>query len=314
MTTTERPAQLAVLPDPSGLLAAIMSQPDDDTVRLAFADWLDEQDVVNMPCPTCSPYADDPCPRCDGKKTVWKHRSEWGESWGKQHFGGSDPCHECSGTGKFPPGYHPQRDPASGRHEGGWTNCQTCWRSGTPGVITDTTNNLRAEYIRLFISNNRNPSDVPIEDLRRCNALYPLVFGRYGFKTGVAEPGMGRGFIYNVETSWDWWAQNGDKLREQEWVPRVKLPEVPNLNPVMSDQTNEEMQTFVIRCACTVAGKNFSSEVEITRISLEACREFGANGIPEVVNAAREKLTEAMRPERVLAARYPGTVFTFARM
>lgn len=24
------------------------------------------------------------------------------------------------------PGHHPERDPASGRHEGGWTNCKTC--------------------------------------------------------------------------------------------------------------------------------------------------------------------------------------------
>ena len=35
--------QLAVLPDPSGLLAAVMANPDSDFERLLYADWLDEQ-------------------------------------------------------------------------------------------------------------------------------------------------------------------------------------------------------------------------------------------------------------------------------
>lgn len=36
------------------------------------------------------------------------------------------------------PGYHPERDPASGRHEGGWTNCKRCYgvRLGRPGIIS----------------------------------------------------------------------------------------------------------------------------------------------------------------------------------
>jgi uncharacterized protein (TIGR02996 family) len=46
MTATEsdrRLGQLAVLPDPSGLLAAIMLSPESDTERLLYADWLDEE-------------------------------------------------------------------------------------------------------------------------------------------------------------------------------------------------------------------------------------------------------------------------------
>jgi hypothetical protein len=31
-------------------------------------------------------------------------------------------------------GYHPERDPASGRHEGDWTNCKTCNGGGREGV------------------------------------------------------------------------------------------------------------------------------------------------------------------------------------
>jgi uncharacterized protein (TIGR02996 family) len=46
MTATEsdrRLGQLAVLPDPSGLLAGILSAPEEDTPRLLYADWLDEE-------------------------------------------------------------------------------------------------------------------------------------------------------------------------------------------------------------------------------------------------------------------------------
>ncbi len=48
MTTSLPPAlvQLAVLPDPSGLLAAIMANPAEDDPRLRYADYLDENAVV----------------------------------------------------------------------------------------------------------------------------------------------------------------------------------------------------------------------------------------------------------------------------
>lgn len=45
------------------------------------------------------------------------------------------PCPRCSphlGHSGGVPGYHPERDPASGRHEGGWTNCKACNANGNP--------------------------------------------------------------------------------------------------------------------------------------------------------------------------------------
>jgi hypothetical protein len=66
-----------------------------DPDRLAvLADSLEEAGLSpeeESPCPTCRPYHNDP-------------RNPWGVG----------------------PGYHPERDPASGRHEGAWTNCKTC--------------------------------------------------------------------------------------------------------------------------------------------------------------------------------------------
>lgn len=124
--------------------AAYDERTEDGTLDLfrlhLVADALEDAGVsdVESPCPTCSPYADDPCPRrCSvlpnpvglrGKSLRWKQGAGW-------HL-----CPDCRGTGKFPPGYHPERDPASGRHEGGWTNCKTCNGGGNrsavrPGVV-----------------------------------------------------------------------------------------------------------------------------------------------------------------------------------
>lgn len=89
-------------------------------------------DQVEQPCPRCSLYADDPCPRCNGA------------GYGKAPRPISNPtCTACNGTGKFPPGYHPECDPASGRHEGGWTNCQRCHMKGVVRVTHPLLTSLR---------------------------------------------------------------------------------------------------------------------------------------------------------------------------
>lgn len=138
--------------DELALLRAIREQPDDDALRLAYADYLDGLDTVSVPCPTCGPYRDDPCPYCNGQKhvTIFKGPGATNPNW--------KDCDTCGGTGKFPVGYHPERDPASGRQEGGWTNCKTCNGGGkpsTPGVQYDTSNRDRAELIRVQCERHR---------------------------------------------------------------------------------------------------------------------------------------------------------------
>jgi uncharacterized protein (TIGR02996 family) len=101
-------------------LAKIIAAPDDDAPRLEYADWLDENErTEESPCPVCSEYHGD-------ASTPWK-----GE-----------------------PGYHWERDVASGRHEGGWTNCKTCNRAGNhvAGVVRQSNGYAaRAEFIRVQI-------------------------------------------------------------------------------------------------------------------------------------------------------------------
>lgn len=89
--------------DEAAFQAHLDANPDDDTARGAYADWLQDRagDPVWVPCPDCHRYAADP----------------------ENLFGA--------------PGHRPERDPASGRHEGGWTNCKTCngGALGNPGFV-----------------------------------------------------------------------------------------------------------------------------------------------------------------------------------
>lgn len=104
------------------MLAPILANPRDDDPRLKYADWLDENDAISeVPC-HCAIYTND-------TNNPWM-----GE-----------------------PGYHPERDPASGRHEGGWTNCKTCNGSfgRTPGFTRlSGIYSKMAELIRVQIALN----------------------------------------------------------------------------------------------------------------------------------------------------------------
>lgn len=211
--------------DLNSLLRAVITNHEDDTVRLAYADALDELPSETVPCPSCSPYADDPCPRCNGSGE-WNH-GEYSQNWER--------CPECSGTGKFPPGYRPQRDPASGRDEGGWTNCQTCngATTGTPGVVLGTAHRDRAEFIRVQVERARlGDSDVRtfttvdndrLNELHRRNRELLKLTGNCFAPTGFTSRSTcswSRGFVYEIECSAEDFLQHADEL---VWHPDQKV-------------------------------------------------------------------------------------------
>ncbi len=67
------------------LYAEIIANPDDDTVRLAFADWLDEQPSSR------------PCGKCHGDARTMPQFFE--DAW---QWNAGDPCPKCEGTGTVP--------------------------------------------------------------------------------------------------------------------------------------------------------------------------------------------------------------------
>lgn len=123
--------------DLDALYVAVRLHPHDELLRLALADELERTDAT-VECPECSHYAKDhPCPWCEGRKIV-------------RAVPYVTKCEMCQGTGNMPPGYRAERNPASGRHEGGATNCKTCNCAYpmTPGVRPNHHGKL-AELIRV---------------------------------------------------------------------------------------------------------------------------------------------------------------------
>ncbi len=72
--------------DPSGLIAAICANPDDDTARLAYADWLEEQPSESKRCETC-------------RGTGWIPASHLLTYPYYPHATGTQNCEFCDGTG-----------------------------------------------------------------------------------------------------------------------------------------------------------------------------------------------------------------------
>jgi len=72
------------------LLRAVLEDPEDDTVRLAYADWLDENPGT-MTCPACKPYA-------DAKNWVPGHTPN---PYSRPYW---QPCSRCKATTVVPDG------------------------------------------------------------------------------------------------------------------------------------------------------------------------------------------------------------------
>lgn len=102
--------------DRESFLRAIAAEPDDDTARLVFADWLDEQNAAQIPCPTCAglPLKGARCTFCGGEGTTDDYHS-------------LRRCVYCSGKG-----YHERQ-------------CMTCQGAG---AVSDNSDRERAKYIR----------------------------------------------------------------------------------------------------------------------------------------------------------------------
>jgi len=104
------------------LLSAVLADPFDDAPRLILADWLEENDD-----PERAEFIRDNIQQCD---RCSPHLYDSGNTYGI--------------------GYHPERDPASGRHEGGWTNCKSCNGGGSGGVrkrFTDHDNEILKKVV-----------------------------------------------------------------------------------------------------------------------------------------------------------------------
>lgn len=174
------------LADESAMLAAVVAARGDDAPRLQYADWLDEHAQNNkIPCPDCSPYLNDPGHLFDNR-----------------------------------PGYRPERDPASGRYEGGWTNCKRCNDAGgTPGwVYVSDGRSERAEFIRVQVELARwaNPKTCP-----KCGLHYDMTVEMEGHaRDGGLKPSAE--LWCAKDHHWFYGAIDALRKRERElWIERL---------------------------------------------------------------------------------------------
>lgn len=86
-------------------LATIRAAPDDDTARLAYADWLDEREPVRVPCPaTCEEGFVYASRKVDGDdqwscSTCGRYSNMYGHTTAERATGCRKPCQTCKGTG-----------------------------------------------------------------------------------------------------------------------------------------------------------------------------------------------------------------------
>lgn len=78
--------------DARAILAGVRADPDDDTPRLMYADYLDGLDTVSVPCPKCVRGN-------DGAGTVIQEPRSW---MGQRGWRLASRCSICSGTGFVP--------------------------------------------------------------------------------------------------------------------------------------------------------------------------------------------------------------------
>lgn len=99
----------AALPTREALYRAILADPEDVTLRLAFADHLDEQPKPRVKCPKCKgsgqrpkKYADDEndytCSKCGERSGVYGHYVGDGKEWTCE----PSECKTCGGEGTVP--------------------------------------------------------------------------------------------------------------------------------------------------------------------------------------------------------------------
>jgi uncharacterized protein (TIGR02996 family) len=126
--------------DELALLAAIRADPDDDTLRLAYADHLDNLDTVSASCPKCKNtglY----CRACNNTG-LWDHSHflDLSEEEIAEHGRPVTRCPQCRYPGKIA------------------DNCEPC--KGT-GFVPDTSDRDRAELIRVQCRLQVPPSTAP---------------------------------------------------------------------------------------------------------------------------------------------------------
>ncbi len=176
--------------DQSALLAAILAYPEDDTPRLVFADWLDENEA-SVTCEACGGSGDD-----------------GGHAWDRGMVG---VCNRCNGSGFVSNGYAAKSEfirvqcelaTFDGAYYLSFDNCKMCEKSEIP-LIKRSAELLHKAWSMSLI-------DMQMRDV--------TVFNAWVFR---------RGFVDSVSCPWESWRDYGDVILAAHPVTKVRLTTWP---------------------------------------------------------------------------------------
>lgn len=262
--------------------AAILANPHDNTVRLSYADHIEETGPDWVKCQRCGGSGHETqgrsiqlqlhggCPACSGRGDIDRnaHAGERAELIRLQCGQWVEvPCPMCTPylnehhhLFNNRPGYHPERDPASGRHEGGWTNCKTCNSGGPdqtrPGIVCDRSR----EYALIELGRGLGWWDVGLDNPHRSGGTFPPpdrtneIFWRVGqehqFGSGFPPTFIGtvaRGFVDSITLTTALFTQHAAAIFARQ----------PILTCTLSDRGPQERRGIVL-------GRRSALDAEIT--------------------------------------------------
>lgn len=230
--------------DGEGLLAAVVAAPDDDTPRLVFADWLDEQDATQV-CPECGGRCGEDKYPADDPTNRLMHGSHW------------YPCSRCSGRGYVPSSAAARAEfirlqVKAARLPKYVGECKVChatpdedgWINHGKGCYTQSEDGGGSEGA------DENPELIDIgKRLNVLSAQYVRDCGPWSreFIRGVLGPNWlqrsaawqwwwSRGFIEHVELPYADWRKYADDIRDTQPIRRVTLTNLPNGHTLLSDR------------------------------------------------------------------------------
>jgi len=201
--------------DQSALLAAILAYPEDDTPRLVFSDWLDENE---------SSVA---CERCDGTGCTFCGGED------RDYHDSCNECNRCDGSGFVSNGY-------AARGEFIRIQCEIfrvmSWRVPHNGGTStgadlaaerrETLKGLRKRERELFLSAYpENRFLFGSGAWTYCLPGTPVAKGEAAVGSSVAV--VEGGFVDSVSCPWDAWRDYGDAITAAQPVRRVTMTTEP---------------------------------------------------------------------------------------
>ncbi len=197
--------------DEDALLAAILADPEDDTPRLVFADWLDENEASVT------------CERCDGTGCTFCGGED------RDYHSSCNECNRCDGSGFVSNGYAAKADLIRiqcelAKHWHGVGDCscrQLIDKYDCDNCLTwERTEELRDRERELFAS---LPLELP-DGFFRCVSTVAYMYSRLRSDPLAVYD---RGFVDSVSCPWDAWRDHGDAILAAQPVRKVRLTTDP---------------------------------------------------------------------------------------